>query len=113
MLLLGEEGIHHTHDKAKGYFVIKEPGLSLPCGFVHFNAHTVDNYTNAPQRQQSNALPTFKPQESHSGQCAVCLEDFTEGDTGVSMIGCSDGHWLHPQCAQEALVQRPQCPVCR
>lgn len=43
--------------------------------------------------------------------CAVCLEEFQEGDTVKVTPQC--GHVFHPRCIDTWLINHVTCPVCR
>lgn len=43
------------------------------------------------------------------GECAICLEDFYDGDA-VTCLPCS--HMFHIRCAQEWLKLQSRCPYC-
>ncbi|KAL6905610.1 hypothetical protein ACP4OV_003211 [Aristida adscensionis] len=44
--------------------------------------------------------------------CAVCLEDFEEGEE-VSAMPCARGHEFHPACIAKWLGRSNTCPLCR
>ncbi|KAL2334657.1 hypothetical protein Fmac_015870 [Flemingia macrophylla] len=44
-------------------------------------------------------------------ECAVCLTDFTDGDTLRLLPKCS--HVFHPRCIDSWLASNVTCPVCR
>lgn len=111
VLLLGEEGLHHSMHHNKGYIVSKDPTLVLPVGLVKFEALVVD--CMSPLEAAVYRMPTTTLQSEQSGQCAICLEDLTPASRGVALDGCSPGHCFHESCAASMLQRRPQCPVCR
>ncbi|KAI8552587.1 hypothetical protein RHMOL_Rhmol06G0278200 [Rhododendron molle] len=45
------------------------------------------------------------------GGCAVCLEEFEEGERCGVLPLCN--HWFHPECIGNWLLKNPTCPVCR
>ncbi|KAK5669182.1 hypothetical protein QVD99_003592 [Batrachochytrium dendrobatidis] len=44
-------------------------------------------------------------------KCAICLEDYIEGDVIKCLPGCN--HELHGSCVSNWLLQSKQCPICR
>lgn len=50
--------------------------------------------------------------EDGDTQCAICLEDFGEGEV-VSVLGCDGNHMFHPACIDRWLESQSMCPVCR
>ncbi|XP_042060838.1 RING-H2 finger protein ATL2-like [Salvia splendens] len=61
-----------------------------------------------------SSLPTFlyklEIQESPP-ECAVCLSEFEEGETGRILPECK--HSFHVDCIDAWLRSHPQCPICR
>ncbi|XP_047975918.1 RING-H2 finger protein ATL64-like [Salvia hispanica] len=61
-----------------------------------------------------SSLPTFlyksKIQESPP-ECAVCLSEFEDGETGRILPECK--HSFHADCIDAWLRSHPQCPICR
>jgi|TARA_B110000977_G_scaffold90001_1_gene119548 hypothetical protein len=48
----------------------------------------------------------------HETECAVCREDFAEGDRLIKMP-CSVQHVFHAKCVQTWLKRDDSCPMCR
>lgn len=48
---------------------------------------------------------------SHSECCAVCLDDYADGDAILYMSPCA--HAFHAACLVDWLAERTTCPVCR
>jgi hypothetical protein len=85
---------------------------------------------NAQQAEQYAATPT-SPRSSGTGSnnimtdgggvlldetdlehtCAICLREYTYGDTVVSGTGCS--HLFHYECVMPWLEKHDHCPYCR
>jgi Ring finger domain len=70
-------------------------------------------------RQEISALPyeTITGEELTAQQggvhatCAICLEDFTEGEE-VKKLPCGGGHRFHPLCIGQWLREHATCPNC-
>ncbi|KAL5804501.1 hypothetical protein ACOSQ3_031301 [Xanthoceras sorbifolium] len=70
-------------------------------------------------RQNKQELPASIPptnyrtgeMESHSTDCAVCLEDFVDGDSCRILIVCN--HIFHSNCIDQWLKYQSTCPICR
>lgn len=43
--------------------------------------------------------------------CAICLEDFAQGDSCQVFSMCN--HMFHANCIDHWLMKKPNCPVCR
>lgn len=64
-------------------------------------------------RDVLEALPTFEfsGEEERKLECAVCLEDFEEGEKGRTLPKC--GHDFHLECIDMWLHSHSTCPLCR
>jgi len=60
------------------------------------------------------ALETKVVDESHNGNCPVCVDSFQIGDQ-LLLPSCnaSNQHACHPACLQGWLARHSTCPVCR
>ena len=45
-------------------------------------------------------------------RCAICLEDYKEGDT-IRFLPCTDLHHFHSDCVDEWLTHKKCCPLCK
>lgn len=75
---------------------------------------TVTTQTVGLERAVVEALPVFE----YSGdamkpglECAVCLEEFEEGEQGRTLPKC--GHHFHLECIDMWLHSHSTCPLCR
>ncbi|KAL3648064.1 hypothetical protein CASFOL_009032 [Castilleja foliolosa] len=61
-----------------------------------------------------NSIPTFiyvSKSEEPQLECAVCLSEFEEGETGRVMPNCN--HSFHVECIDMWLRSHCDCPLCR
>lgn len=49
--------------------------------------------------------------ESQEVTCAICLQDFKDGDSARVLPNCK--HSFHTQCIDEWLIRHGSCPICR
>ncbi|XP_059277284.1 NEP1-interacting protein 1-like isoform X3 [Lycium ferocissimum] len=49
--------------------------------------------------------------ESQEVTCAICLQDFKDGDSARLLPSCK--HSFHTQCIDEWLFRHGSCPICR
>lgn len=56
-----------------------------------------------------NAL-TITP--SKEEQCPVCLDNYKDGETAISLNKCGSGHHFHKDCIKTALQAQSKCPFC-
>ncbi len=62
-------------------------------------------------RAQIERLPVFVySEESKEAQCAICLENFSEGEK-LRAVPCL--HRFHAKCIDHWLISKPVCPVCK
>lgn len=60
---------------------------------------------------QKNAKE-YHQKDGQSEQCAICLDDFKEGDgKQIAELKCS--HIFHLKCLSEWVVKNDVCPMCR
>merc|ERR1739848_90162 len=50
--------------------------------------------------------------DADNSMCAICLEDYKEGDT-IRFLPCTDLHHFHSDCVDEWLTQKKCCPLCK
>ncbi|KAJ8658448.1 hypothetical protein O0I10_005801 [Lichtheimia ornata] len=61
-----------------------------------------------------NALPItrYTPGQIKNGSCAICLDDFEEGESDIRILGC--GHGFCVLCIDPWLTQKSTlCPICK
>jgi hypothetical protein len=61
-------------------------------------------------RAQIERLPEFVYEESKEAQCAICLENFMQGER-LRAVPCL--HRFHAKCIDHWLISKPVCPVCK
>ncbi|CAN4096702.1 unnamed protein product [Withania somnifera] len=75
------------------------------------------NATKGLSPEVIKKLPTYnfcsvstcgEPQEV---TCAICLQDFIDGDSARLLPSCK--HLFHTQCIDEWLITHGSCPICR
>ncbi|KAF3684226.1 hypothetical protein FXO38_00402 [Capsicum annuum] len=49
--------------------------------------------------------------ESQEVTCAICLQDFKDGDSARLLPSCK--HSFHTKCIDEWLIRHGSCPICR
>nr|UMO79539.1 Ring finger protein [Pandoravirus aubagnensis] len=76
------------------------------------NDASASGTTLAPSRDAINALPTRTHCSARDGDgaCAVCLDDFVEGDR-LRVLPCA--HAYHVACIDRWLASHIACPCCR
>eukprot|EP01016_Furgasonia_blochmanni_P033773 TRINITY_DN3564_c0_g1_i3.p1 TRINITY_DN3564_c0_g1~~TRINITY_DN3564_c0_g1_i3.p1 ORF type:complete len:394 (+),score=63.80 TRINITY_DN3564_c0_g1_i3:708-1889(+) len=100
--------------------------LNLIPGMVFAGGPAPQQDERGLDREEINSFPTskFKKEEpqrpgtrgaqkkaqASEQKCIICLCDFEDGDT-VRTLTCL--HQFHPQCIDQWLEQKGQCPVCR
>lgn len=63
-------------------------------------------------KEAVEALPTFKYRKEEPGmECAICLGQFQEEESGRSLPKC--GHSFHLECIDMWLFSNSTCPLCR
>ena len=74
----------------------------------------VDLRTQVPLgNEETKRLPTrkYRKGEEKIELCAICVEDFTDGD-GLRVLPCE--HYFHRQCIDEWLINHSAvCPLCK
>ena len=50
--------------------------------------------------------------EKNNAMCAICLEDYNEGDE-VRFLPCTDLHHFHVECVDQWLKKKKCCPLCK
>lgn len=74
----------------------------------------VDLRTQVPLgNEETKRLPTrkYRKGEEKIERCAICVEDFTDGD-GLRVLPCE--HFFHRQCIDEWLINHSAvCPLCK
>ena len=71
---------------------------------------SVDRFTQADV--EAFETITYDASTSSYSDCAVCLSDFTDGET-LTQLPCAAKHVLRPQCAIDCLTRSAFCPLCR
>ncbi|KAG6392028.1 hypothetical protein SASPL_146231 [Salvia splendens] len=58
-------------------------------------------------------LPSFEfnSAETSNTNCAICLQDLTDGESTRLLPSCR--HFFHIHCIDEWLIRQATCPVCR
>ncbi|KAJ8527674.1 hypothetical protein K7X08_015125 [Anisodus acutangulus] len=75
------------------------------------------NATKGLSQEVIEKLPKYKfcsvntCSKSQEGTCAICLQDFTDGDSARLIPNCK--HSFHTQCIDEWLIRHGSCPICR
>ena len=80
--------------------------------------HRNDNINHRNNEEKLYDLPVFryrKVDKIKCKSCAICLEDYKEGDF-IPYFKC--GHYLHYDCFKECLLYKNKnenfyCPICR
>jgi hypothetical protein len=79
--------------------------------FVH-NPADAPPHSVGLERSVVESLPTFEfSGEGRKLECAVCLEDFEQGEQGRTLPKC--GHDFHLECIDMWLHSHSTCPLCR
>ncbi|RAL47009.1 hypothetical protein DM860_017050 [Cuscuta australis] len=78
--------------------------------FVYTNKNKVRRFFS---RGRGSSTPAQQPRPPP--ECAICLEDFVEGEAGTELERC--GHKFHASCVGRWLLRcgnwRVSCPLCR
>lgn len=61
--------------------------------------------------QEEMKYVTGEMVSSHSTECAICLDDFVDGETCRVLIVCN--HIYHSSCIDQWLKFQLNCPICR
>ncbi|KAI9088412.1 hypothetical protein K1719_029861 [Acacia pycnantha] len=67
-----------------------------------FDLLPTSTYSSSPGADEHSQAPP---------ECAICLDDFKEGDTGRLLPNCN--HFFHLNCIDEWLRTNKTCPLCR
>lgn len=56
----------------------------------------------------------FKKDEQKTDDCAICMENFVEGDGKmIAELNCNNKHIFHLECLSEWVKKNDTCPLCR
>ncbi|KAG5570250.1 hypothetical protein H5410_060016 [Solanum commersonii] len=75
------------------------------------------NATKGLSQEVIKKLPKYNfcsvntDRESQEVTCAICLQDFKDGDSTRVLPSCK--HSFHTQCIDEWLIRHGSCPICR
>ncbi|KAI8006459.1 putative E3 ubiquitin-protein ligase ATL44 [Camellia lanceoleosa] len=106
----------HTLTAAQSFevFFILPTFMCLMAYFFASAAYWLVHGTKQSNQQQLPPVIFKKYETTHKfNDCAICLEDFEEGDTCGVLPSCD--HSFHPKCIRRWLVknQNQTCPLCR
>lgn len=90
--------------RRSGQYNVQEIQMELQEPRVQYVGTRILPYT--PKQREYDSV------EDGDTQCAICLEDFGEGEV-ISVVGCDGSHIFHPACIQKWLDSQSVCPVCR
>ncbi|KAK7262233.1 hypothetical protein RJT34_29796 [Clitoria ternatea] len=81
--------------------------------YIHqFSAGGSLRRRHAPNTAAAKSLPVVSyGGEEKQGECAICLEEFGDGDAVKVIPYCK--HVFHPQCIDTWLLAHVTCPICR
>ncbi|CAL0329049.1 unnamed protein product [Lupinus luteus] len=93
--------------------------LLLICIIMYFSGRDSSPHSSRPQQRVdptviAKSLPAFpyRRDENHEmDDCAICLEEFREGEKVKMTVYCK--HVFHPQCIDTWIAKHVTCPICR
>lgn len=82
----------------------------VTCAFGFFRNKKFSRATHASNNQGSSIH--FSSEDANNG-CAICLEEFAEGEDVCTSQNDECPHLFHCTCAFEWLLKSQECPCCR
>ncbi|WP_257263059.1 RING finger domain-containing protein [Endozoicomonas sp. ONNA2] len=93
--------------------ICTQPKHAIPETTVHTSESTSPaNNANFKGHQLQLTQSSWRVEAALKGQCAVCLETFTNAEIKqLSLLPCF--HVYHSECATKALNEQAKCPECK